>query len=92
MSRHTGKDRKIQNILGKFKLPSLWWKNLCAVGKEFKIPQNWLMAYAKKSIGDGESTFFDMIFGWEESSLAYTFPRLFSLSTEKNNKVSQMKS
>jgi len=50
------------------------------------------MAYAKKSIGDGESIFFDMIFGWEESSLAYIFPRLFSLSTEKNNKVSQMKS
>jgi len=84
-AKYGGKLNYPSNLLSrdKFKFHSLWWNDLCGLGEGLEIPQNWLIEFAKKSIGNGESTLFWHDLWVEENSLAYNFPILFSISTQK---------
>jgi hypothetical protein len=67
---------------------SLWWKDVCSIGTN--LHQNWFAISAVKKIGNGLNTRF-----WKDcwvgnSSLMERFPRLFSISTQKEATVAEI--
>jgi hypothetical protein len=69
---------------------SLWWRNLMNLEDEQGVGANWFSSRVRRKIGNGINTSFwkDMWLG--EAPLYLMFPRLFSLSTQKEAKVGDM--
>jgi hypothetical protein len=73
---------------GDFQAPrfsSLWWKDICAL--ERVVPGNWINEAIQRVVGDGSSTLFWLTNWIGEAPLARLYPRLYSLSTYKENMV-----
>jgi hypothetical protein len=67
---------------------SLWWKDVCSIG--VNITQNWFAQNLEKKLGNGINTSF-----WNDNwvgnfSLKDRFPRLFSISTQKEAMVTDL--
>ena len=60
MAKYAGNCDYPSNFLSRdnFKHTSLWWKDLCALGKELENVQDWFWEFTKKRIGNGETTVF----------------------------------
>ena len=69
---------------------SLWWRNLMNLEDEDGVGAKWLASRVRRKIGNEINISFwkDMWLG--EASLYLMFPRLFSLSTQKEAKVGDM--
>ncbi|GKV37224.1 hypothetical protein SLEP1_g45281 [Rubroshorea leprosula] len=69
---------------------SLWWRDVCCLDKIDRGRAGWLMEGFKTKLGDGKS----ISFWWDnwsgEGYLANKFPRLYLLSTGKENTCYQM--
>jgi hypothetical protein len=80
-----------ENLSG-FSIPtkaSNWWKSIVAIDKV--VPdRNWFVKSFARKVGDGYSTFFWTIKWIGETPLALAFPRLFSLSNEKESMVGDL--
>jgi hypothetical protein len=68
---------------------SAWWKDICLI-EEFIVSKNWLEEVVERRVGNGASTLF-----WSQKwignfTLESTFPRLFSLSVQKEALVSDL--
>jgi hypothetical protein len=68
---------------------SLWWKDICTIGNNFGI--NWFSSNMVKLLGNGalSSFWFDIWVG--DSSLKNRFPRLFSISSQKEASVADVR-
>jgi hypothetical protein len=67
---------------------SLWWKDVCSIG--LNLNTNWFAQNVVKDLGNGALTFF-----WEDSwvgnvPLKLQFPRLFSISSQKEAMVADV--
>jgi hypothetical protein len=67
---------------------SLWWKDVCSIGSNLGI--NWFSQNVSKKVGNGAQTSF-----WEDSwlgdiPLKDRFPRLFSISIQKEASVAEI--
>jgi hypothetical protein len=68
---------------------SNWWKNI--VELEDAVPgRNWLSEAMVREVGNGHSTSFWDIKWIGDAPLSFVFPRLFSLSNQKNHNVSEL--
>ncbi|MCH83728.1 putative non-LTR retroelement reverse transcriptase, partial [Trifolium medium] len=68
---------------------SLWWKDICSIG--CNLNHNWFSQCVIKILGNGMCT----SFWWDtwagEISLKDRFPRLFSISTQKDSSVAELR-
>ncbi|GAU45475.1 hypothetical protein TSUD_190940 [Trifolium subterraneum] len=69
---------------------SLWWKDICSIGHN--LNNNWFSNNVVKKLGNGVDTSF-----WEDTwvgnrSLKDRFPRLYSISIQKEAKVAELHS
>jgi hypothetical protein len=71
------------------RLASSWWRDICAVDK-FVESKNWLDESISRRVNDGASTSFWLHRWIGATSLGESFPRLFSLSTQKEGTVSDI--
>jgi hypothetical protein len=67
---------------------SLWWRDVCSIGNNLNT--DWFSQYAVKRIGNGRQTSF-----WKDKwlgdfSLMNKFPRLYSISTQKEGTVAEV--
>jgi hypothetical protein len=69
---------------------SLWWKDICSIGSNFS--QNWFSQGVVRKLGNGVNTRFWRDTWVGEIPLQCKFPRLFSISTQKDLSVADMKS
>jgi hypothetical protein len=70
-------------------MTSNWWKNIVALENE--VPgKNWFVDSIVRKVGCGNSTFFWTAKWIGETSLDLVYPRLFSLSNEKDGKVGDL--
>jgi hypothetical protein len=68
---------------------SSWWKNLVAIDKA--VPNlNWFVDAVGRNLGNGYSTLFWTQKWIGDAPLSEVFPRLFSLSIQKDSKVSDL--
>ncbi|GAU19692.1 hypothetical protein TSUD_78170 [Trifolium subterraneum] len=65
---------------------SRWWKDICALDKVVES-QNWLVESVSRKLGNGSSTSFWTSRWIGEAPLACVFPRLYSLSNQKDKMV-----
>jgi hypothetical protein len=80
-------------VLGEENKPwfaSLWWKDICSIGSN--LSQNWFSQRVVKKLGNGANTRFWRDLWVGEIPLQCKFPRLFSISTQKEMMVADMKS
>jgi hypothetical protein len=63
-----------------------WWKNIMAL-EEVVPGKNWFLEAMERNVGNGNSTSFWNINWIGETSLAVTYPRLFSLCNSKDKVV-----
>ncbi|GKV12840.1 hypothetical protein SLEP1_g23934 [Rubroshorea leprosula] len=77
-------------LRGGFNFGSLWWRDTCRLDTIAVEKHGWLANGFKIKVGGGELVKFwwDIWSGGE--SIANKFPRLYALSTGKDNKISQM--
>jgi hypothetical protein len=65
---------------------SSWWTNLVAIDKA--VPNvNWFVEAVGRNLGNGSSTLFWTQKWIGDAPLSEVFPRLFSLSIQKDSKV-----
>jgi hypothetical protein len=65
---------------------SHWWKDICALEKVVES-KNWFVESVPRKLSNGNSSYY-WISPWiGEVPLSVAFPRLFSLSNQKNNMV-----
>ncbi|KAK2385146.1 hypothetical protein QL285_072415 [Trifolium repens] len=65
---------------------SWWWKNIMALDKA--VPdKNWLLELIRRKVGNGANTHFWTSKWLGEAPLALKFPRLYSLSSQKEGMV-----
>jgi hypothetical protein len=67
---------------------SLWWRDICSIG--INLDNNWLSQQVIKKLGNGDQTSF-----WKDiwvglSPLCVKFPRLFSISMQKDASVASL--
>jgi hypothetical protein len=67
---------------------SLWWKDISSIGKN--INHNWFSQQVVKKIGNGRQTSFWLDNWLGDFSLRDRFPRLFSVSTQKEASVATL--
>jgi hypothetical protein len=67
-------------------LASTWWKNLISLDKEV-VGKNWLADSMRRKVGNGVTTSFWSSNWIGNDPLKVTFPRLYSLSNQKESKV-----
>jgi hypothetical protein len=67
---------------------SLWWKDICSIGANLDI--HWFSRSVYKKLGNGASIsfWFDSWVG--DAPLKYQFPRLFAISSQKEEKVASV--
>jgi hypothetical protein len=67
---------------------SLWWKDVCSIGSNLGV--DWFSANVTKKVGNGAQTSFwrDKWIG--DSPLKERFPRLFSISNQKEAMVAEL--
>jgi hypothetical protein len=68
---------------------SNWWKDLKGI-ESAAISLNWVTAGLKRSIGNGETTNFWLTNWTGDGALCMMFPRLFSLSEQKEALISEV--
>jgi hypothetical protein len=68
---------------------SLWWRDICSIG--YNLDLNWFSQAVNKKLGNGALTSFwrDKWIG--EIPLCDRFPRLFSISTQKEASVEEVR-
>jgi hypothetical protein len=67
---------------------SLWWKDVCSIGSNRGI--NWFSQCVTRKIGNGNHTSF-WLDNWSgDTSLKDRFPRLFSISNQKEASVAEV--
>jgi hypothetical protein len=67
---------------------SLWWKDLSLIGSN--LDANWLAQNVKRRLGNGASTRFWLDTWVGSSSLKDRFPRLYSISNQKEASVADL--
>jgi hypothetical protein len=75
-----------------FRIPgsaSNWWKDICAL-ESVVDGKNWLVDSMIRKVGNGSSTHFWKTKWIGEDSLSILFPRLFSLTLEKDSMVENL--
>jgi hypothetical protein len=75
-------------VMGDDSIPwfaSLWWKDICSIGTN--LNQNWFSQSAFKKLGNGINTSFWLDTWVGMLPLQARFPRLFSISNQKNVSV-----
>ncbi|GKU89788.1 hypothetical protein SLEP1_g3882 [Rubroshorea leprosula] len=73
-----------------FNFGSMWWRDTCRLDSIVEEKQGWLANGFKIKVGGGDLVKFWWDIWSEGESIANKFPRLYSLSTGKDNKISQM--
>ncbi|GKV51190.1 hypothetical protein SLEP1_g57860 [Rubroshorea leprosula] len=77
-------------LRGGIQFGSTWWRDICRVNQVIGDNRGWLTNGLKINVGEGAG----VSFWWDEwgegESLANKFPRLYTLSTGKNNSINQM--
>jgi hypothetical protein len=68
---------------------SLWWRDICSIGHN--LDHNWFAQAVTKKLGNGVLTSFWRDKWVGESPLCDRFPRLFSISTQKEASVAEMR-
>jgi hypothetical protein len=68
---------------------SNWWKDICAI-ENCVAGKNWLLETIRRRMNNGAATLFWTHQWMGEASLAVLFPRLFSLSSQKDGTVKDM--
>ncbi|KAK2414852.1 hypothetical protein QL285_037392 [Trifolium repens] len=71
------------------RITSCWWKDICAI-EDCVQSKKWFAEASKRRVNNGVSTFFWSQVWIGEVALAEVFPRLFSLSREKEAVVSEV--
>ncbi|GAU24549.1 hypothetical protein TSUD_148900 [Trifolium subterraneum] len=74
---------------GESRIPSSasrWWKDICALDKVVES-KNWLVESMARKIGNGNATYFWTSWWIGDAPLAVVFPRLYSLSNQKDYMV-----
>jgi hypothetical protein len=78
-------------VIGEENIPwfsSLWWKDVCSIGSNLGV--NWFSQCVTKKIGNGALTSF-WVDNWiGDSPLKDRFPRLFSISNQKEASVAEI--
>jgi hypothetical protein len=67
---------------------SLWWKDLCSTG--VNLDTNWFGRSVKRKLGNGMNSSFWVDVWVGSSSLKDRFPRLFSISNQKEAMVAEL--
>jgi hypothetical protein len=67
---------------------STWWKDICSIGTN--IDFNWFSQAVVKKVGNGEETSFWRDIWIGNTSLQEKFPRLFSISSQKDETVARL--
>jgi hypothetical protein len=67
---------------------SLWWKDLCSIG--FNLNTNWFAQGVIKNVGNGVNTRFWLDTWIGDLALKERYPRLFSISTQKQASVAEI--
>ncbi|KAK2387063.1 hypothetical protein QL285_060888 [Trifolium repens] len=67
---------------------SIWWRDVCSIGNNLNL--DWFSQQAVKRIGNGRQTCFWTDKWLGDFSLEERFPRLFSLSTQKEATVASV--
>jgi hypothetical protein len=68
---------------------SIWWKNIISLDKVV-IGKNWLVDSVRRKVGNGVNTSFWSSNWIGNDPLKVTFPRLYSLSNQKESKVAEL--
>jgi hypothetical protein len=84
------------NVVGRLELgdnvkpwySSLWWKDVCSIGENLGI--NWFSQNVSKKVGNGAQTNFWVDRWIGEIPLKDRFPRLFSISRQKEATVAEI--
>jgi hypothetical protein len=71
------------------RIASCWWKDICAI-EDCVQSKKWFAEASKRRVNNGVSTFFWSQVWIGEVALAEVFPRLFSLSLEREAVVSEV--
>ncbi|GKU97403.1 hypothetical protein SLEP1_g10552 [Rubroshorea leprosula] len=82
--------RWLEWVRGEIKGSSYWWRDLCRINSILPNRENWLGVGFNINLGDGGGIKFWKDVWLGEVNLATHFPRLFLLSTGKDNKIQQM--
>jgi hypothetical protein len=85
-----------ENVVGRLELgdnvkpwySSLWWKDVCSIGENLGI--NWFSQNVSKKVGNGAQTNFWVDRWIGEIPLKDRFPRLFSISRQKEATVAEI--
>jgi hypothetical protein len=85
-----------ENVVGRVELgdeckpwyASLWWRDICTIGNNLET--FWFARNVVKKLGNGVNTSFWMDIRVDDISLKDCFPRLFSISTQKEASVAEM--
>ncbi|KAK2360932.1 hypothetical protein QL285_086149 [Trifolium repens] len=76
---------------GNKRFASLWWKDLCKLGRiSVNNNEDWCSEVMVKKVGNGGDTRFWLDKWFGGGALAQSFPRLYSISCQKDNLISQM--
>ncbi|MCH99327.1 ribonuclease H protein, partial [Trifolium medium] len=67
---------------------SLWWRDICSIG--VNLETNWFSQGVIKKLGNGEQTSFWKDKWVGDTTLKDRFPRLFSISTQKDVSVASL--
>jgi hypothetical protein len=68
---------------------SVWWKDICSIG--VNLGSNWFAQGVNKCIGNGNHTNFWSDVWVGSAPLQNVFPRLFSISNQKNCSVAELR-
>ncbi|GKV27402.1 hypothetical protein SLEP1_g36575 [Rubroshorea leprosula] len=82
--------RWLEWVRGEIKGGSYWWRDLCRINFILPNRENWLGEGFNIHLGDGGGIRFWKDVWLGEVNLATRFPKLFLLSTGKDNKIQQM--
>jgi hypothetical protein len=84
------------NVVGRVELgddckpwyASLWWRDICTIG--YNLETHWFARNVVKKLGNGVHTSFWIDIWVDDISLKDRFPRLFSISTQKEASVAEV--
>jgi hypothetical protein len=68
---------------------SIWWKNIISLEKEV-VGKNWLVDSVRRKVGNGVTTLFCSSIWIGNVPLKVMFPRLYSLSNQKESMVADL--
>jgi hypothetical protein len=76
---------------GNKRFASFWWKDLCKLGQtNVNSNEDWCSEVMVKKVGNGGGTRFWLDKWVSGGTLALTFPRLYSISCQKDDLISQV--